>query len=249
VSAISANPWKTSPRHAFWWVLCLAVVLAAMRVLGMLGPAQLRVLLPLGFLIMAMAPWLLLTQQGRRQVGLRKPATPRVHVQAVLLGVLAALACGAIGLGLFGTSPDNWFVSVANYYRRSVDTNGFSLLQLHLLFTLPPLLLSPIGEEIFFRGILQRALEERFSERASTIGECAAFGIVHLCHHGVLATAAGIVFLPRSAAAWVLLMFALAWMFAWLRKRSGSLYPAMSAHAAFNVTMNVCIFSVLWQRL
>jgi hypothetical protein len=38
----------------------------------------------------------------------------------------------------------------------------------------------------------------------------------------------------------------LAWMFAGIRRRSGSIYPAMASHAAFNLTMNVLIFAALW---
>ena len=248
MSTITTGVWKARRRHVFWVVISLALALAAMRAAGMLGPASLRALLPLGFVLMAIAPWVLLTQQGRRQIGLRKASTHRVHVQAVVLGALAAVACGALGLILFGTGADNWYASIADYYRRSVPTAGLGLLQLHLIFTLPALLFSPVGEELFFRGILQRALEDRFSARAATTGECALFGLVHACHHGLVATSAGLVLLPRSAALWVLLMFAVAWMFAWLRKRSGSLYPAMAAHAAFNLAMNVFIFSLLWAR-
>lgn len=240
--------WRASPRVAFRAVVCLAALLAAMRATGMLGPASLRALLPLGFVLMGVAPWVLLTPQGRRQIGLRKASTYRAYVQAVLFGALAAVACGALGLALFGTGADNWYASIADYYRHSMPTTGFGLLQLHLVFTLPALLFSPVGEELFFRGILQRALEDRFSARAATTAECALFGLVHVCHHGLVATAAGITLLPHSAALWVLLMSAVAWMFAWLRTRSGSLYPAMAAHAAFNLAMNIFIFSLLWPR-
>lgn len=248
VPTITTGVWKAGPRHAFWAVVSLAAALAAMRAMGMLGPASLRGLLPLGFVLMAIAPWVLLTQHGRRQIGVRKASTNRVYVQAVVCGALAAVACGALGLALFGAGADNWYASIADYYRRSVPTAGLGLLQLHLIFTLPALLFSPVGEELFFRGILQRALEDRFSARAATTGECALFGLVHACHHGLVATAAGISLLPRSAALWVLMMFAVAWMFAWLRKRSGSLYPAMAAHAAFNLAMNIFIFLLLWPR-
>ena len=244
----TTHVWKASPRGAFWGVVCLAATLAAMRAMGMLGPVSLRALLPLGFVMMAIAPWVLLTPEGRRRIGLCKASTNGVYVEAVVFGALAAVACGALGLAMFGAGADNWYASIADYYRRSVPTAGLSLLQLHLIFTTPALLFSPLGEELFFRGILQRALEDRFSTRAATTGECALFGLVHACHHGLVATAAGITLLPRSAALWVLLMFAVAWMFAWLRKRSGSLYPAMAAHAAFNLAMNVFIFSLLWPR-
>jgi membrane protease YdiL (CAAX protease family) len=87
---------------------------------------------------------------------------------------------------------------------------------------------------------------ERFSVRVSTWIECLAFGLVHLAHHGLIIAAAGVVLLPASAAVWVVLMVFTALLFAWLRKRSGSLYPAIAAHMAFNLTMAICIFLRLW---
>ena len=147
---------------------------------------------------------------------------------------------------LFGRSADNWFVSIANNYRGVMDTAGMSMLQLQLIFTLPALMFSPVAEEIFFRGILQRTLEQHCSERTSTVIESGAFGLVHLCHHGLVLGAAGLGWLPLSGTLWMLLMFFTALLFARIRQRSGSLYPAMAAHAAFNLTMNTLIFMWLW---
>ena len=163
-----------------------------------------------------------------------------------MLGASAAAGCFAAGVLAFGSSEDNWFVSIARNYRDTIPHQGLTTPQLFLVATLPALLFSPIGEEIFFRGLLQRALEERFSLRASTCIEALLFGLVHLCHHGLLATSAGIRLLPLSGALWVALMFCVALLFAWLRQRSGSLLPAMAAHASFNLAMNVCIFVALW---
>jgi hypothetical protein len=41
-------------------------------------------------------------------------------------------------------------------------------------------------------------------------------------------------------------MFLTALLFAALRRASGSLYPAIAAHMAFNATMNALIFAFLW---
>jgi len=76
---------------------------------------------------------------------------------------------------------------------------------------------------------------------------CAAFGIVHLCHHGLALGAAGVTIRPFSGALWVVLMFLVALLFAEIRKRSGSLFSAMASHAAFNATMNFVIFAFLWK--
>src|SRR5436190_289841 len=151
-----------------------------------------------------------------------------------------------LAVALFGSGDDNWFVSIARNYQRQMDTTGWDLLRLHLVFTVPAMIFSPIGEELFFRGYLQHVLERRFSARASTLAECAAFAAIHLCHHGLYNSAAGLGLRPLSGAIWMLLMFCAAMLFAWLRKRSGSLLPAIVSHAAFNMVMNRTIFGFLW---
>ena len=224
----------------------LAVVFAASRAVGVLGPNGLRWLLPLGFTLMALAPFVLLERSGRRAIGLTRAQNPRIFVTAMVSGAVAAFACFALGYALFGTTADNWFVTIASNYRQVMDTTGWSTARLHLIFTIPALIFSPIGEEIFFRGYLQFAFERRFSARISTIAECAAFGVVHVCHHGLLLAAGGVVFRPVSGSLWMLMMFGTALLFAYLRKTSGSLWPAIAAHACFNFVMNITIFAYLW---
>lgn len=168
------------------------------------------------------------------------------------LGAGAAAICFIVGFWLFASSAEHWFISIGNYYHQSLDTTGFSQIELHLFFTIPAILFSPIGEEIFFRGVLQRALEEKFSERTSTQLECAAFGLIHLCHHGLTVGVLGISSIhlgvsPISATLWVVLMFSIAYLFAFTRKRTDSIYPAIFSHATFNITMNTITFGYLWQ--
>jgi hypothetical protein len=115
------------------------------------------------------------------------------------------------------------------------------------MFTIPAMIFSPIGEEIFFRGVLQRALETKFSARLSTIVESGWFGAAHLIHHGLLLTAAGLSFRPVSGLLWLLLMTLLSLVFSALRKAGNSVVPAVIAHSAFNATMNFFIFGYLWR--
>lgn len=243
VSPILRRPWRWMEPASWLLGLSLALLFAAVRAAGIFGGRAWQPLLPLGFTCMAILPWLLLSRQGRREIGWRLPTNGRAYGSACLVGVGAALACFLLGCALFGRSGQNWFVSIAGYYRHSLDTSGFGLWRLHLTFTLPAMLFSPFGEEIFFRGVLQRLLEQRFSQRSSTFAEAGFFGVVHLCHHGI---APGPSLLLPSAPLWALLMTVTAWLFARLRKSSGSLAPAILAHASFNLTMNVCIFAALW---
>lgn len=75
-------------------VLVVTFAIAAMRVIGIFGPAGLRWLLPLGFLLMALAPWALLHQQGRNEIGLAPPPIILSHyTTATVVGALAAITC------------------------------------------------------------------------------------------------------------------------------------------------------------
>lgn len=212
----------------------------------MLGPQSVRPLIPMGFVMMMILPFIFLTREGRKQIGLRRSNRSWYYLIAILYGVFAACICFLLGIVLFADSPDNWFVTIRNYYLAQVP--GYSdmpLSQFFVIVTAPALIFSPLGEEIFFRGFLQDAIETRFSLRSSMVIESALFGFVHLFHHGLVRTNGTISFYPISSILWVALMFLTAFGFALLRKRSSSIYPSIVAHAAFNLTMNLCIFYFL----
>lgn len=233
-------------RDALAWAIVLSVLFVVLRIGGTMGGRTWQPLLPIGFVLMMLVPWLLLTPHGRKQIGFVRTKPGHWYFIAVFTGLAMASFCYALGVFLFGRTADNWFVSIATNYRGIMNTANMDLLRLHLIFTIPAILFSPIGEEIFFRGFLQQALQEKFSTTASLVMEASLFGLVHLCHHGLFLAATGISIRPLSGALWVALMFATALMFAWLRQSSGSLYPAMLSHAAFNAAMNAWIFSMLW---
>ncbi len=235
----------TSPHAHLVWAVIFGLGFTAMRAYAMLGPVAARPLFLLHCVLMAATPWLLLTAAGRAQAGIQWPGRTRWLALAPFVGVAASVLCFTLGFVLFERTADNWFVSVGNSYRAQ-PTPGFGILQLHLMFTIPAILFSPIGEETFFRGVLQRALETRCAPRISAVIESAWFGAAHLIHHGLFLTAAGFAFRPVSGALWFLLMTLLSLAFAALRKAGNSIVPAIIAHAAFNATMNVFILGVLW---
>jgi hypothetical protein len=135
---------RLRPPVAHGWLIAVVLALgfAAMRVVGVLGPNSLRWVLPLGFVLMALTPYLLLDAAGRRAIGLRLPANAQLYPIALLSGGAAALVCFALGYGLFGGGADHWFATIANNYRQVVDTTGWTAARLHLFFTLPALILA-----------------------------------------------------------------------------------------------------------
>ena len=235
--------WSGKGISLFAIGITAGLLFAAIRALGTIGPQAYRFVLPAGFIIMMLMPFIFLTKKGRRRVGLVKADTAKYYVIAIVAGAGLALVCYGLGWFLFGISNDNWFISIKNSYFLTFDTTGMSLQQLFIIFTIPALLFSPIGEEIFFRGFLQEALTTKFPYQFAMFIDALFFALIHLFHHGIVRNQTGqLDFYPLSGFIWVLLMFITAITFAVLKKKSGSVYPAILAHAVFNLVMNGCIF-------
>ncbi len=235
--------WEQIGVSLFATGIVSALLFAAARAIGTIGPTAYRFILPAGFILMALMPFIFLNKEGRRKIGFQKSATLKYYLIAIAAGAGLAVICYVLGLFLYGSSADNWFVSIKNSYFNTFDTNGKPLIQLFIIFTIPALLFSPIGEEILFRGFLQEALATKMPDNKAMIVDSLFFALIHLFHHGFVKDAAGSIhFYPLSGFVWVLLMFATAMVFAWLKKKSLSLYPAILAHAVFNLVMNSTIF-------
>lgn len=235
--------WPALPVGAVTLAALLFGAFFVLRYVGTLGglPGALA-LMCVG---MAAIVLLLLNQSGRAQIGLQRATSLRWFPLAIMGGAAWALIAYLLGMALFGPTAEHWFVSVAQSYRAQ-PVAGLSVLQLHLMLTTAAMLFSPIGEELFFRGYLQRTLEPRYGANGSTAIQSTLFGLVHVLHHGLIVSAAGLALLPGSATVWVLLMIGIALICSWLRRVSDSLYPAMLAHASFNAAMNTLIFAYLW---
>jgi len=242
-SNLLTKRWVGSNNHLLPISVIAGLLFAGIRAIGTIGPAPFRFVLPLGFIIMMLMPFIFLNKQGRSRIGFAKSKDLKYYGYAMLAGAMLSLLCYGTGLLLFGVSANNWFVSIKNSYFNTFDTTSMPLMSLFIIFTMPALIFSPLGEEIFFRGFLQEALSSRFSYNRAMQIDALFFALIHLFHHGFVKDAAGVIhFYPLSGFCWVLLMFATALTFAWLKKKSGSLYPAIIAHLVFNLVMNMAIF-------
>ncbi|WP_020593731.1 CPBP family intramembrane glutamic endopeptidase [Kiloniella laminariae] len=106
---------------------------------------------------------------------------------------------------------------------------GFSL-QAFLLMVLVTGTIAPFVEEITFRGVLLRWLEPRFGAVVAIATSSLLFATVHTVPMLIPAlTVAGIAF-------------------ALISRRSGSLWPAIILHGAFNMTMTSLLFFALAQQ-
>lgn len=99
------------------------------------------------------------------------------------------------------------------------DFNGITL----VLMGIGVVLVAPVVEELFFRGLLLRTIEERWGTVVAVVGSSVFFGATH--------------FQPLQFAG----LTAAGMLFALARVRSGRLGSAIAVHVGFNLTTFVAL--------
>ncbi len=242
-STFLCAPWSRIPIAPWLFSLLVLALLVALRFFAVFGPPQARILFLIQFLVMWALPFIVLSAQGRREIGLRKQGNSASALAlSALLGACAGFAVYAIGMAIYGASPDNWCVSIRDEFQIAQLRAAMPLAAAFAAVVLPAMIVSPIGEEILFRGLLHQSFVRRWNVLVATLVNGLAFGLVHLHVHGLWHDAAGFHLRLVSGALMVLLLAGLSAVFTLCRLRSGSLYAAMIAHSACNLAMIGAIF-------
>jgi membrane protease YdiL (CAAX protease family) len=200
-------------------------------------------LVALIFVAMLALPFLVLTRAGRQAIGLRWPR----HWWGLLLGAAVGIgSCTALfylTTFCFGFGEGNSFAYIAKSYGNlPAVLNEQTRWVYFLIYSSMSMLFSPIGEELFYRGLVHACFSPRLGHSRATALDGAAFALVHLAHFGLVHTAQGWQLLPGPTLVWVLGLFSTCWLFSIARAKSGSVLGAMVAHSLFNLTMNYFIF-------
>jgi membrane protease YdiL (CAAX protease family) len=221
------------------WIL--AVLLFDIHAFIRFGGLWNSLLIPLSMVIIWPLPWLLSDKEGRQKLGFKTPTSWNWLTNGSFLALGALLFCVAVTWGLFGTSENNWFVPHAYMLNESLGSipEKTSLEAKFWIVTIPAMVFSPIGEEFLYRGYLQQSFSNEWGPKVGQIVQASAFALVHLAHYGLMP------FQPLLILVWLPSMFLVAWIFGWIVQKSQSIWPAVVAHAAFNIGMNAVVFLML----
>ena len=139
-----------------------------------------------------------------------------------LIGIAAGVATQLLVIPLLymplGLLVDD--LDLSGDARELFDSSGSTV-----LLAIAVVLIAPIVEELFFRGLLLGALLVRWGEQTAIVGSAVLFGVTHF----------QLLQLPALIAAGL--------CFAILRVRTGTLGPAIWAHTAFNACTVVVLFA------
>lgn len=193
----------------------------------------------------ALAPFLFLSRSGRRKVGIVATKKYSWLLMAAIAGLAASVLLHFMGQILYGNSYENWYVYIGKSYQIPAEIDEKSKAILFIIMALTGMTFSPIGEELFFRGIVHESFAKSIGDTKASFVDSTAFAITHISHFGLIFLDGRWTLLKIPALLWVLSMFLVSIMFFLFKKHSGSILGAIVCHAAFNLGMIYSIFYLL----
>jgi len=195
--------------------------------------------------ISAIAPFVFLNKYGRKEIGITKPKKYNWLFIALVSGLIFSILLYFLGQSLYGNSYENWYQYIGKSYNIPTGIDARNKAILFTIMALTGMTFSPIGEELFFRGIVHASFAKSIGEKKASIVDSSAFAVTHISHFGLVFVNNQWKFYTFPAILWVTSIFLVSVLFFISKRRSGSLLGAMICHSAFNLGMIYCIFYLM----
>ncbi|WP_091864529.1 CPBP family intramembrane glutamic endopeptidase [Pricia antarctica] len=195
--------------------------------------------------VSALAPFIFLTRKGLKEIGITKPKNYRWLLIGFFIGLIISLLLFYLGDYIYGDTFNNWYNYIGRSYNIPPDIGKEDKVAMFLIMAVTGMVFSPIGEELFFRGIVHSSFAKSIGDRKASLVDSLAFALTHISHFGLVFVGGGWNFLLLPTIIWVLGMFMASIFFFASKFYSGSILGAILCHSGFNLGMIYCIFYML----
>jgi len=196
-------------------------------------------------IISGLAPFIFLTGKGLKEIGITRPKNYRWLLLGFSIGLAFSLLLFFLGDYLYGDSYENWYNYIGRSYNIPPDIGKDDRAIMFLIMAITGMVFSPIGEELFFRGIVHSSFARSLGEKRASVIDSSAFALTHISHFGLVFVGGEWNFLPVPSVIWLIGMFLASILFFISKFYSGSILGAILCHSAFNLGMIYCIFYLL----
>ncbi len=196
-------------------------------------------------LVSALTPFIFLNSNGLKQIGIKKTKKLHVLFYALIIGIVFSLLLYMLGIGLYGTTYENWYEYIGKSYNIPDGISGEQRNILFAILAITGMTFSPIGEELFFRGIVHGSFAKSFGDNKASIIDSLAFALTHISHFGLVYVHSKWNLYLVPSLIWVISMFFISILFFQMKRLTDSIWGAVVCHAGFNFGMIYCIFYLI----
>jgi len=193
----------------------------------------------IGFALYALIPLLLIRRPQWFTIRIQKP---KRYAPIFLAIISVGFVIGISYLFLqttVGTSTSNFIVLLANNQIKISNINPNIIWASFPLAVISLCLVSPITEELFYRGLLLKSLEVRFSSIVSNIIQGVLFGVIHLAYCWYVAFDVRLIY---TMIPWISLTGII---YGWVTQKTDSLFSAVLVHIIGNLGLAILMFSLV----
>lgn len=202
-------------------------------------------LIGLVMFISALVPFVFLSKFGRKQIGLK--STRKIHYLfgALLVGIAFSVALHYLGIAFYGNTFENWYEYIGKSYNIPEGISASDKRTMFLIMAISGMIFSPVGEELFFRGIVHGSFAKSIGDKKASIVDSLAFALTHVSHFGLVFLNGKWDFYIVPTIIWVVSMFLVSVLFFQMKRLTNSIWGAVLCHSGFNLGMIYCIFYLL----
>ncbi|MEO9570554.1 MAG: type II CAAX endopeptidase family protein [Polaribacter sp.] len=202
-------------------------------------------LIGLVMFISAIIPFVFLSKYGRKKTGIKTTKKLNYLILALGIGIIFSVILHFLGQGLYGKSYENWYEYIGKSYNIPENISAQGKRTMFLIMAITGMIFSPIGEELFFRGIIHGSFAKSVGNKKASIIDSSAFALTHISHFGLVFVNKNWDFYLVPTLIWVLGMFITSLIFFEMKKRTDSILGAILCHSGFNLGMIYCIFYLI----
>lgn len=196
-------------------------------------------------IIYAIIPFLFLNKLGLKQIGITKPKKYTWLLWSFFGGLIFSIILYFSGDLIYNDTLENWYVYIGKSYNIPFGINPNDKFIMFIIMAITGMIFSPIGEELFFRGIVHTSFANSFGSVKASIIDSSAFALTHISHFGLVFIDNEWKFFTFPSLIWFTSMFLVSILFYLCRRKSSSILGAIICHSAFNLGMIYCIFYLL----
>lgn len=198
------------------------------------------------YLSMWLIPVILLTSEGRKYIGIRKPDKWIKLLYALIVGIAFCLVSYLVMYWLYNLSIDNCFVYMSKVFGLTSEMLETYRYKLFFIALIVGMTFSPVGEELLYRGLIEGCFVKIYGENKAAVIAGLAFMIAHLPHFGIIYNAGQWSFSFFPALLWMLSMFMLSLLLSKFKLYSKSIWAAVLAHAGYNAGMMYVTYFLIY---
>lgn len=195
--------------------------------------------------ISAIVPFVFLNKHGRKQIGISKTNKLKSLGYALFAGLVFSYLLYLIGNYLYGNTYENWYEYIGKSYNIPHEITGQEKKIMFAIMAITGMTFSPIGEELFFRGIVHNSFANSLGDKKASFIDSLAFSLTHISHFGLVFINNNWDFYLLPALIWVLSTFLVSVLFFQMKRITGSIWGAIICHSGFNLGMIYCIFYLM----